>query len=171
MFVTKGSKPPKTSRRTARITAVNKAAHEKANDAKAADEAAIRKDAIYEQKIAAWKRSIQAKADAKKAKEVQQPAKTVEGVKVVKKAAHEKANDAKAAEEAATKKAALEEATNKDLLEEGPLKKGPLECPSEKGPLETQVIRPSDQVCIRDLEVGPIIEPIKEPPHGRNDDL
>ena len=59
----------------------------------------------------------------------------------------------------------------KDLLEEGPLKKGPLECPLEKGPLETQEIRPPDQVCHQDLEIRPITEPIKEPPHGRNDDL
>ena len=46
-----------------------KAAHEKANDA---NEAALMKEAIYEQKITIWKQSVQAKA------------------------AHEKANDAKA---------------------------------------------------------------------------
>ena len=90
MFVTKGGKLAKASHRTARVTAVNflereelEAAHEKAYDAKAAEkaaekeveqaiEAALRKNAIYEQKTAAWKRwcgSIQAKADAKKAKE------------------------------------------------------------------------------------------------------
>ena len=120
-----------------------------------AKEATLRKDAIYQQKISAWKRSVQANAAAKKAtkpkpkptKKVLQPAKTVKGVKVV-------------------KKAALEEATKKDLL-----KRGPLECPSEKGPLETQERRPPDQVCQQDLEIRPTTEPNKEPPHGRNNDL
>ena len=56
MFATNmGGKPAKASHQTARITAANEAAREKANDAKAAEEAAIRKDAIYKQKIAAWK--------------------------------------------------------------------------------------------------------------------
>ena len=31
--------------------------------------------------------------------------------------------------------------------------------------------RPPDQVCQQDLEIRPTIEPIKNPPHGRNDDL
>ena len=47
-----GDKPAKASHQPAQITAVNEAAH----DEKADEEAAIKKDAIYEQKIAAWKR-------------------------------------------------------------------------------------------------------------------
>ena len=46
-----------------------------------------------------------------------------------------------------------------------------MECPSKKGPLETQERRPPDQVCQQDLEIRPTTEPIKEPPHGRNNDL
>ena len=61
-----------------------------------AKEAALKKVVRYGQKIAAWERSIQAKADAKKAEE-------------------------KAGKKKATKKATLKEARNKVLLEKGPL--------------------------------------------------
>ena len=106
---------------------------------------------------------------------MQQPAKTVKGVEVVKKAAHEKAKDAKAAEEAATKKAkekaAEKRATTKKAIKKATHKKATLDEATSKGPLETQKMRPSDQVCQRDLETRSATEPSKEPPHDCNDDL
>ena len=131
----KAGKRGEKKKATQKAKADAKKAHEKANDTKTeqknsgkepsveeeqAKEAALKKVVIYGQKIAAWERSIQAKADAKKAKEVQQPAKTVEGVKVVKKAAHEKANDAKVGEKAKKKKATKKATFNDDYEEEQP---------------------------------------------------
>ena len=64
-----------------------------------AKEAALKKETIYDKKIAAWKQTVQARADAKEA--------------------HKKPIDAKAIEKPADKEAALRDKT----IVESPLKK------------------------------------------------
>ena len=89
----------------------------------------MKKEAVYQQKIAAWKQSTQDKANDAKAAEEADVKKAEEKVARIK---------------AARKKATLKEARNKVLL--------------EKGPLETEEGCPPDQVLGTRATNEPIIE-------------
>ena len=90
----------------------------------------MKKEAVYQQKIADWKRSTQDKANDAKAAEEADDKKFEEKVVRIK---------------AARKKAVLKEDRNKDLL--------------EKGPLETEEGCPPDQDLGTRATTEPIKEP------------